>query len=144
MLPDGPVMTLHPATPAHIALMQRRLDVAMDVQQLTHAVTILHEGAPLCCWGVTPLWDRVGVAWFLERHSLAGHPYARRIARAVRRTWGEWQHDFRYVEALVVADRDDSKRLIEWCGFRLAGCKDGYGPGGETMLEYCWRETDGH
>lgn len=115
----------------------------MDAAHLTHAITVLSEGEPLCCWGISTLWPGVGLAWFLERQPLAGHPYASRIARAVLQAWRGWQPDFRYVEALVVAEREDSRRLIEWCGFECLACKPRYGPGGETMLEYVWRASDG-
>lgn len=136
------MIALVPATVGHVALMQRRLDMVADATQLDRAITVLSEEEPLCCWGVTTLWPGVGVAWLLERQRLTGHPYASRIARAVRRTWEGWSRDFRYVEALVMADRPDSQRLIAWCGFMCTARKEGYGPGGETMLEYTWRAAD--
>lgn len=123
--------------------MQLRVPVTMTAAHLTHAVTVLSEGEPLCCFGITTLWPGVGHAWFLERHSLAGHPYARRIARAVLRAWTRFTPDFRYIEALAMADRPESQRLAAWLGLVPVVEKPGYGPGGETMVAYQWRVGDG-
>lgn len=136
-------LTLCPATLAHLGVMQRRVDLSLDAAPLAHALTVMRDNLPLCCWGIQTFWPRVGMAWFLERYCLAGDPQASRIARAIARTWEQWQPDFRYVEALVLADREDSQRLIRWCGFEYLATKVGYGPGGETMHEYVWRADDG-
>lgn len=137
------MLTTCPTTPAHIAVMELRVPVTLAAVHLTHAVTVLSEGEPLCCFGITPLWPGVGYAWFLERQPLAGHPYAARMARAVRQAWRRFTPDFRYIEALVVEGREDSRRLAEWLGLVPVARKPGYGPGGETMVEYQWRGRDG-
>lgn len=137
------VITVVPCTPAHVATMQRRVESPLTPAQLVYAVTVMSEGEPLCCWGITPLWDGVGHAWFLERQPLTGHPLASRIARAVWRQWRVWQSDFRYVEALPLAERHDSCALIAWLGFWPVHLKEGYGPGGEAMMLYEWRAHRG-
>jgi len=106
-----------PATAAHLAAMQRRVDVSLSPAMLTHAWTFLVEGQPLCCFGITTLWPGVGHAWFLERDAALHAPYARQIGRAVLRAWRHVRREFRYVEALVVMEREDSRRLIECLGF---------------------------
>lgn len=128
-------------TPAHVACMTVRLgEQAMD---LGRAWTFLLDDEPLCCFGLSTLWSGVGLAWFLERDPARTQPYRMRIARMILAWWRVWANEFRYVEALVMADRDDSRRLIEWLGFVPLVTKEGYGPGGETMIEYAWRGAHG-
>jgi hypothetical protein len=136
-------ITVIPAVPEHLAQMQLRAAVSVLPAYLVHAFTVLEDGVPLCMWGITPLWPGVGSAWFLERQVLAEHPAAKRIARAVWQTWTQHCGEFRYVEAFVLEGRADSQRLLEWLGFEPVCCKPGYGPAGETFVEYQWRGTYG-
>jgi hypothetical protein len=136
-------LTTRPTTLADVARMTHRVLMEPPAALLSRAVTICAEAEPLCCYGVTEVWAGVGVAWFLEQQPWMGHPYARAMARHVLRAWRAWQRDFRYVEALVVDTRADSRRLAEWLGFVPVLVKEAYGPGGETMIAYEWRRSDG-
>jgi hypothetical protein len=136
-------LTLRPTTLADVAQMTHRITFEPSPEVLTRAITLCAETEPLCCFGVTEVWAGVGVAWFLEQQPWTGHPLASRMARQVLRAWQGWQRDFRYVEALVVDTRVDSRRLAEWLGFVPVLVKEAYGPGGETMIAYEWRRSDG-
>jgi hypothetical protein len=97
------------------------------------------EEEPLVSFGIVPVWAGVGMAWLAERQPMRDHPYARPIARAIRRAWREWSPAYRYIEALVRHDRSDSQRLAWWLGLRPVHTKPGYGPAGETLMVYEWR-----
>lgn len=133
-----------PCVPAHVLLMTDYGETgrAMPLEMLDRAMAICeHEDAsvPLCCFGITTMWQGVGSAWFLERTQERTQQQTLAIARYVWEWWHIWIRDFRYVEALARADREDSRRLLAWLGCEIACIKQGYGPLGETMVEYCWR-----
>lgn len=126
--------------PEHLAWMQHRVSqetvVQIPAQSLTQARTLWGNDEPVCAFGITSPWPGLGVVWFLERDVALSQQYARAIARHVWCWLRCWEPDYRRLEALPLADRADSCRLIEWLGFQRSVEKSGYGPNGETMIEY--------
>lgn len=88
--------------------------------------TLIDEGYPVLCGGITPMWHGVGEIWFFGSSMLDDHPikyiksFKKRALEMVE------EKEIIRLQATVRQEFDGAKRFAEWWGMKEEGLMKKY------------------